>query len=145
MYQIWRIYLDLWGHDCKKYVWPTFGCKLGQSDPIVMQLKLDMSCHLLNVYTKFQIDISKHVEEKSGKRGRTDGRTDGQTDGWHNTSRFSNGRIKTTYLGNLVSQRFIIYLYFKACYFPGTCLSANIYNSFSHWMSGPNKTQVSGY
>ena len=40
-----------------------------------MQLKLDMSCHLLNAYTKFQIDISKHVEEKSGKRGRTDGRT----------------------------------------------------------------------
>ena len=80
MYQIWRIYLDLWGHDCKKWVWPTFGCKLGQSDPIVMQLKLDMSCHLLNVYTKFQIDISKH-EEKSGKRGQTDGRTDRRTDG----------------------------------------------------------------
>ena len=68
-----------------------------------MQLKLDMSCNLLNVYTKFQIDISKHVDEKSGKRGRTDGRTDrrtdGQTDGRtlprHNTSRFSNGRIKT--------------------------------------------------
>ena len=60
----------------KKWVWPTFGCKLGQSDPIVMQLELDMSCHLLNVYTKFQIDISKHVEEKSGKRGRTDGQTD---------------------------------------------------------------------
>ena len=98
MYQIWRIYLDLWGHDCKKYVWPTFGCKLGQSDPIVMQLKLDMSCHLLNVYTKFQIDISKHVEEKSGKRGRTDGRTNRRTEGRtlprHNTSRFSNGRIK---------------------------------------------------
>ena len=95
MYQIWRIYLDLWGHDCKKLVWPTFGCKLGQSDPIVMQLNLDMSCHLLNVYTKFQIDISKHVEEKSGKRGRTDGRTDGRTLPRHNTSRFSNGRIKT--------------------------------------------------
>ena len=60
----------------QKCVWPTFGCKLGQSDPIVMQLKLDMSCHLLNVYTKFLIDISKHVEEKSGKRGRTDGRRD---------------------------------------------------------------------
>ena len=41
-----------------------------------MQLKLDMSCYLLNVYTKFQIDISKHVEEKSGKRGPTDGQTD---------------------------------------------------------------------
>ena len=80
MYQIWRIYLDLWGYDCKKWVWPTFGCKLGQSDPIVMQLELHMSCHLLNVYTKFQIDISKHVEEKPGKRGQTDGRTDGQTD-----------------------------------------------------------------
>ena len=77
MYQIWRIYLDLWGHDCKKWVWPTFGCKLGQSDPIVMQLKLDMSCHLLNVYTKFQIDIPKHIEEKSGKRGRTDGHCHG--------------------------------------------------------------------
>ena len=75
-----RIYLDLWGHDCKKWVWPTFGCKLGQGEPIVMQLKLDMSCHLLNVCAKFQIDISKHVEEKSGKGGRTDGRTDGQTD-----------------------------------------------------------------
>ena len=54
-----------------------------------MQLKLDMSCHLLNVYTKFQIDISKHVEEKSGKRGRTDGHC-------HGIIRpvFSNGRIK---------------------------------------------------
>ena len=45
-----------------------------------MKLKLDMSCHLLNVYTKFQIDISKHVEKKSGKLGRTDGRTDRRTD-----------------------------------------------------------------
>ena len=78
----------------KKRVWPTFGCKLGQNDPIVIQLKLDMSCHLLNVYTKCQIDISKHVEEKSGKRGRTDGQTDGRTLPRHNTSRFSNGRIK---------------------------------------------------
>ena len=46
----------------------------------MMQLKLDMSCHLLNLYNKFQIDISKLVEEKSGKRGRTDGQTDGPTD-----------------------------------------------------------------
>ena len=61
----------------KKWIWPTFGCKLGQNDLIVMQLKFDMLCHLLKyIYTKFQIDISKHVEEKSGKRGRTDGRTD---------------------------------------------------------------------
>ena len=74
----------------QKMGWPTFGCKLGQSDPIVIQLKLDMSCHLLNVYTKFQIDILKHAEKKSGKRGRTDGRKVPR----HNTSRFSNGRIK---------------------------------------------------
>ena len=75
----------------KKRVWPTCGCKLGQSGPIVMQLKLNMSCHLLNLYTKFQIDISKHVEEKSRKRGRTDRRTDIAT-AWY--VRFSNGRIK---------------------------------------------------
>ena len=42
-----------------------------------MQLKLDMSCHPLNVYTKFQIDIPKHVEEKSGKCGRTYGHCHG--------------------------------------------------------------------
>ena len=45
-----------------------------------MQLKLDMPCHLLNVYTKFQIYIAKHFEEKSGKRLQTDGWTDRRTD-----------------------------------------------------------------
>ena len=109
VYQIWRIYLDLWGHDCKKYVWPTFGCKLGHSDPIVMQLKLDMSCHLLNVYTKCQIDISKHVEEKSGKPGRKDG----QTLPRHNTSRFSNGRIKI--IGGVKGQGHIVYPVLNRC------------------------------
>ena len=28
-----------------------------------MKLKLGMSCHLLNAYTKFQIDIWKHDEK----------------------------------------------------------------------------------
>ena len=46
-----------------------------------MTLKLDMSCHLLNVYIKFQIDISKHVEKcPENGDGRTDGRTDGRMD-----------------------------------------------------------------
>ena len=45
-----------------------------------MQLKLEMSCHQLKVYTKFETDISKHVENKSWKLGRTDGRTDGRTE-----------------------------------------------------------------
>ena len=37
-----------------------------------------MSCYPLNVYTKFQIDISKHVEKKSEKLGRMDRGTDGR-------------------------------------------------------------------
>ena len=46
-----------------------------------MKLKLDMSCHLLKAYTKFQIAISKH-DEKSPENsdGQTDGRTDRRTD-----------------------------------------------------------------
>ena len=52
---------------------------VGQSDPIAKKLKLDMLCHLLNVYTKFQIDISKHVEKKVWKT-QPDRRTDGRTD-----------------------------------------------------------------
>ena len=44
--------MDLWGHDYKKMSWP-FACEAGQSDPILMKHKLDMSCHLLNAYTKF--------------------------------------------------------------------------------------------
>ena len=63
-----------------------------------MKLKLNMSCHLLNVYTKIQIDISKHVEK--ARKTRRDGRTDGRADGRTNIAtalyeRFSNGRIKT--------------------------------------------------
>ena len=41
---------------------PIFGCKVGQSVPIGMKLQLDMWHHLLHVYTKFQTNISKHVE-----------------------------------------------------------------------------------
>ena len=37
--------------------------KVNVSDPIAIKLIPDMSCHLLNVYTKLLIDISKHVEE----------------------------------------------------------------------------------
>ena len=47
--------------------WPIFGCKVGQSVHIGMKLKLDTWHHLLDVYTKFQTDISKHVQKKSGK------------------------------------------------------------------------------
>ena len=73
-------FIYLWSHDCKKWVWHTFGCKLGQSDPTLRKLILDMSCLLLNIL---------HVE-KIWKM-----RTDRQTDGWtlprNNTSVFKMG------------------------------------------------------
>ena len=60
----------------------------------MIQIKLDMSCHLLNVYTKFEIDISKHVEEKSGKCRRTDGRTDiSQYEQTHNMMQVWTGKL----------------------------------------------------
>ena len=47
----------------KKWLWPIFGCKVGQSVPIGMKLELDVWHYLINVYTMFQIDISKHIEK----------------------------------------------------------------------------------
>ena len=59
---------------------------------IVMKLKLDMPCHLSNVYAKFQIDSSKHIEESTEKLGWKDEWMDGQTDQWtlpqHNATVF---------------------------------------------------------
>ena len=46
-----------------KWLWPIFGCEVGQSVQIGMKLELDMWHHLLDVYTKFQTDISKHVQK----------------------------------------------------------------------------------
>ena len=43
--------------------WPIFGCKVGQNVPIGMKLQLDVWHHLLDVYAKFQTDISKHVQK----------------------------------------------------------------------------------
>ena len=43
--------------------WPIFGCKVGQSLLIGMKLELDVWHHLLDVYAKFQTDISKHVQK----------------------------------------------------------------------------------
>ena len=46
-----------------KWLWSIFGCKVGQNVMIGMKLELDVWHHWLDVYTKFQIDISKHVEK----------------------------------------------------------------------------------
>ena len=50
-----------------KWLWPIFGCKVGQSVQIGMKLQPDLWHHPLDVYAKFQTDISKHVQKKSGK------------------------------------------------------------------------------
>ena len=50
-----------------KWLWPIFGCKVGQSVQIRMKLDLDVWYHPLDVYAKFQTDISQHVQKKSDK------------------------------------------------------------------------------
>ena len=50
-----------------KWLWPTFGSKVGQSVQIGMKFELDVWHHPLDVYAKFQTDISQHVQKKSGK------------------------------------------------------------------------------
>ena len=67
VYQIWRLYIIVGAINEEKLLWASFGCKVGQSVHIGMKHELDMWHHLLNGYTKFQIDISKHVEKKPGK------------------------------------------------------------------------------
>ena len=47
----------------KKWPWPIIGYNVGQSVPIGMKFELDMWHYLLNVHTKFQIDISKCVKK----------------------------------------------------------------------------------
>ena len=69
--QIWGFYIFFKAMNADKWLWPIFGCKVGQSVPIGMKLELDVQHRLLHVYAKFQTDISKHVEkspEKNPKR-----------------------------------------------------------------------------
>ena len=53
---IYAMYADKW-------LWPIFGCKVGQRVQIGMKLKLDVWHHPTDVYAKFQTDISKHVQK----------------------------------------------------------------------------------
>ena len=57
--QIWSIHIVDEAR-CRKQKWPIFGL---YRDLIAMRLKLDVSCNLMDVYTRFQVHISKHVEE----------------------------------------------------------------------------------
>ena len=46
-----------------KWLWPLFSFKVGQIFQIGMKLELDVWHHPLDVYAKFQTDISKHVQK----------------------------------------------------------------------------------
>ena len=58
-----------------KWLRLIFGCKVGQNVPIGMKLEFDAWHHLLHVYTKFQTDISKHVEKSPEKLKKSKTRT----------------------------------------------------------------------
>ena len=66
VYQIWGLYIFK-AMNADKWLWPIFGCKVSQSVQIGMKLELDVWHHPLDVYAKFQTDISQHVQKKSGK------------------------------------------------------------------------------
>ena len=65
VYQNWDLYMIFEAMNAENWLWPIFGCKVRQSVMIGMKLELDVWHHLLDVYTKFQTDISKHVEKSS--------------------------------------------------------------------------------
>ena len=64
---IWGLYIIFKAMNADKRLWPIFGCRIGQSVQIGMKLELDVWHHPLDVYAKFQTDISQHVQKKSGK------------------------------------------------------------------------------
>ena len=57
MYQIWRICLDLCAHESREWIWLTFGCKVGQSDPIAMKIKLYEVAHTHTYMPTLKTDI----------------------------------------------------------------------------------------
>ena len=67
VYQIWGLYIIFEAMNADKWLWPIFGCKVGQSVRIGMKLKLDVWHHPLDVYAKFKTDISQHVQKKVRK------------------------------------------------------------------------------
>ena len=67
VYQIWGLYIIFKAMIADKWLWPIFDCKVGQIVQIGMKLELDVWDHPLDVWAKFQTDISQHVQKKSGK------------------------------------------------------------------------------
>ena len=67
VYQIRSLCIIFKAMNADKWLWPIFGCKVGQSVQIGIKLELDVWHHPLDVYAKFQTDISQHVQKMSGK------------------------------------------------------------------------------
>ena len=75
VYQIWGLYINFKAINADKWLlecmnadkWHIFGCKVNQCVQIGMKLELDVWHHPLDVYAKFQTDMSKHVHKKSGR------------------------------------------------------------------------------
>ena len=63
VYQIWGLYIICKAMNADKWLWPIFGCKVGQSVQIGMKLEPDVWHHPLDVYATFQTDISQHVQQ----------------------------------------------------------------------------------
>ena len=42
VYKIWGLYMIFKAMNADKWLWPIFGCKVGQSVPIGMKLELDV-------------------------------------------------------------------------------------------------------
>ena len=42
VYQIWGLYMIFNAINADKWLWPIYGCKVGQSVPIGMKLELDV-------------------------------------------------------------------------------------------------------
>ena len=66
LHQIWIRYPNKWPQEYQSRISLTFGTKVGQLVLIEMKLELDMWRHLLDIYDRFEIDISKDAE-KNGK------------------------------------------------------------------------------
>ena len=54
---------NFWGHRWKNNSLKIFGCKVGQSIPNAMTFDIDASRWQLDVFTKFEKNISEHVEK----------------------------------------------------------------------------------
>ena len=60
---------------------PDFLCNLVKNWRKLMVFELDLSCIRIKSYTKYQLNMSKHVGEKFGKLSRTEGQIDEDPDG----------------------------------------------------------------